>query len=132
MRERVARCRCGRLTATCRGEPVRVSVCHCLGCQRRTGDPFAAQARFPAEAVTVAGEWRVWERTADSGRKAWFRWCAACGGTVAYANEGMEDTMAVPIGAFDPDEQPQPTISIFEEYRRPWVAIVGEGVEHFD
>jgi len=28
------------------GEPVRVSVCHCLECQRRTGIAFSVQARF--------------------------------------------------------------------------------------
>ncbi|MGR3757040.1 MAG: GFA family protein [Tranquillimonas sp.] len=31
--ERTATCRCGQLTATCRGEPVRIAVCHCLECQ---------------------------------------------------------------------------------------------------
>jgi hypothetical protein len=33
-RIRTATCRCGRLKAECKGEPVRVSVCHCLDCQR--------------------------------------------------------------------------------------------------
>ena len=35
--ERVATCRCGRVQAVCVGDPVRVSVCHCLDCQRRSG-----------------------------------------------------------------------------------------------
>ena len=30
----------GQLTASCTGEPVRVSVCHCLDCQKRTGSAF--------------------------------------------------------------------------------------------
>ena len=53
--ERVASCRCGQLTATCRGEPVRVSVCHCLNCQKRSGSAFAAQARWPDDQVTITG-----------------------------------------------------------------------------
>ena len=56
MTTHTASCRCGQLPATVTGEPVRVSVCHCLDCQRRSGSAFAAQARFPAETVTIEGE----------------------------------------------------------------------------
>jgi hypothetical protein len=128
VRERVARCRCGQLSAVALGEPVRVSVCHCRACQSRTGGPFSAQARFPAERVTVRGEWRVWERTADSGRKAWYRWCVDCGATVAYINEGAEDMVAIPIGAFAPEDLPRPTASIFEQRAQDWVAIIGDDI----
>jgi|HubBroStandDraft_6_1064221.scaffolds.fasta_scaffold60507_2 hypothetical protein len=30
-----AACSCGHLRLTCQGDPVRVSMCHCLECQRR-------------------------------------------------------------------------------------------------
>ncbi|GAA0674015.1 hypothetical protein FHT00_001449 [Sphingomonas insulae] len=132
MRERIARCRCGQLSATCKGDPVRVSVCHCRSCQRRTGGPFSAQARFPAGDVVVSGEYRVWERIADSGRCAWYRWCPECGATVAYANEGADDFIAIPIGAFADDDLPRPTASIFEGRKQPWLAIVGDGIGHID
>ena len=56
MTSRTASCRCGRLSATCTGDPVRISVCHCLDCQRRSGSSFAAQARFPVHQVTIVGE----------------------------------------------------------------------------
>ena len=42
MATRVAACACGRLTATVLGEPLRVSICHCLECQRRGGGVFGA------------------------------------------------------------------------------------------
>ena len=48
MTTRRASCTCGQLHLETTGEPVRVSVCHCLDCQRRTGSAFAAQARFHA------------------------------------------------------------------------------------
>jgi hypothetical protein len=38
---RMASCSCGQLTAVATGDPIRVSVCHCLACQRRTGDVVA-------------------------------------------------------------------------------------------
>src|SRR5258707_8613238 len=37
MPTRRAACNCGQLPLTCEGEPVRISTCHCLECQRRTG-----------------------------------------------------------------------------------------------
>ena len=77
--ERIATCRCGQLQATCRGEPVRVSVCHCLECQKRSGSAFATQARWPESDVTITGAHRMWERVADSGHKASYQFCPECG-----------------------------------------------------
>lgn len=56
MTERIASCSCGQLTARVTGEPVRVSICHCLACQRRTGSVFGVQARFPAPSFSVYEE----------------------------------------------------------------------------
>jgi len=42
---RVAACSCGHLTATREGEPVRASLCHCHGRQRRTGSACVTQSR---------------------------------------------------------------------------------------
>ena len=53
---RSASCSCGRLTVSVTGEPARVSVCHCLACQRRTGSAFGVQARFDASQVHLEGE----------------------------------------------------------------------------
>jgi hypothetical protein len=64
---RTASCACGSLTAACEGEPVRISICHCLDCQRRTGSAFGAAAFFPREAVRTDGPSQVFERAADSG-----------------------------------------------------------------
>ena len=55
MTTRTASCRCGQLQRDGAGDPVRVSVCHCLNCQKRSGSAFAAQARWPAGAVDDRG-----------------------------------------------------------------------------
>ena len=65
MTSRLATCSCGQLTATARGEPLRVSICHCLACQKRTGSVFAVQARFPADAVVVEGRARLADAVPD-------------------------------------------------------------------
>ena len=111
---------------------MRVSVCHCLNCQRRSGSAFAAQVRFEADKVTVAGEARRYDLTGDSGGTASFYFCPTCGATIAYRTEGEPTLTAIPLGAFASTDFPLPAYSVYETRRHPWVLIVGEGVEHYD
>lgn len=132
MTVRTATCRCGQLRATCTGEPIRISVCHCLACQRRSGSAFAVQARWPDEQVKLAGAFSEWSQTLDSGARGTFRFCATCGSTVAFVGEAMPGTTAVPVGAFADPGFPPPTVSVYEERRHPWVAILGTEIERID
>ena len=54
MTTRRAACSCGQLHLTIEGEPLRISMCHCLECQRRTGAVISNQARFGRDQVTFA------------------------------------------------------------------------------
>jgi hypothetical protein len=130
MTTRTATCRCGQLTATCEGEPVRISVCHCLECQKRSGSAFAAQARWPEDRVAVAGEASEWRRTADSGHVATYRFCPRCGSTVAYVIEGWPGLIAVPLGAFADPAFPPPRFSVYEHRKHPWAVVLGDDVQH--
>lgn len=130
MVERTASCRCGQLSATCRGEPVRISVCHCLECQKRSGSVFAAQARWPEADVTVRGKFATWDRIADSGHKATYKFCPDCGSTLAFTIEGWPGVIAVPVGAFADPQFPAPRFSVYEHRKHSWVTIAGEDVEH--
>ncbi len=128
---RHAACRCGQLRIACTGEPVRVSVCHCRNCKARSGSAFAAQARFPADRVRTEGEATMWQQAGDSGDVADFFFCGECGATLWYRN-GPRREYAVPLGNFEPGHGLTPRVSVYEERRDPWVAIVGEGIEHLD
>ena len=105
---RHASCGCGQLRLTSEGEPVRISVCHCLECQRRTGSAFGVQARYPRDRVTkIEGRAAHFFRVADSGRRIDFRFCPDCGSTVYWEVEASPDLIAVAVGAFaDPDFPP--------------------------
>jgi len=85
MTARQASCCCGQLRLTTAGEPARVSICHCLECQRRTGSVFGTQARFPREQVTaIEGRATRYERVGDEGNTITFHFCPACGSTVYW------------------------------------------------
>ncbi len=80
MERHEATCSCGQLRATAEGDPIRVSVCHCLACQRRTGSAFGVQARFAGEQVAVSGDWQEYVRLSDEdGEPRRFRFCGRCG-----------------------------------------------------
>ena len=130
MIRRNASCRCGQLRVTVTGEPVRVSVCHCLNCKKRSGSAFAVQARWPANEVTIEGRSSSFIKTADSGNRATFHFCPECGSDVHYSNEGVfEDLIAIPIGAFDDPFFLRPGFSVWEERKHDWVEITGDGIE---
>ena len=126
---RIASCSCGRISARVSGDPIRVSICHCLACQRRTGSVFATQARFPRQAVEIDGTGTEYVRVGDEGGRARFTFCPTCGTTVYYVMEGGEDSISIPVGAFAEPGFPPPTFSVYEERMHPWVTLP-DGIEH--
>lgn len=129
--KRIAACQCGQLSAECVGEAARISMCHCIACQRRTGAPFSANSRFPRGQVRVSGESTVYVREADSGNAVRAHFCPHCGSTVFWELDGFPDVIAVAQGMFADPGYPAPTVAVWEEYRHPWTAnIADHPMEH--
>ena len=72
MTTRHAACSCGQLQLTAEGEPIRISMCHCLACQRRTGSAFGMQARFSRDQVSIEGRSTEYVRSSDEGESRTF------------------------------------------------------------
>jgi hypothetical protein len=131
MATREAICSCGQLRLTAEGDPIRISMCHCLACQRRTGSAFGMQARFPTAHVHVDGRYSDFVRVSDEGEERTFHFCPECGATVFYEVSVVPDAVSVPIGAFAEPSFPPPRISVFESRRHPWLGLNAE-MEHHD
>lgn len=131
MTTRSAACSCGQLHLAAEGEPIRISMCHCLACQRRTGSTFGVQARFTADKVSIEGRSTQYVRTADSGNRITFHFCPDCGSTVYYRLDQVPDAIAIAVGAFADPTFPSPKISVYETRRHAWAGIPAD-VEHFD
>jgi hypothetical protein len=130
MTERTASCRCGQLKAMVTGDPVRISICHCLNCKKRSGSAFAVQARWPADQVNIEGESKGFELVADSGNRAAFHFCPNCGSDVYYEINGKFDGLvAIPLGAFDDPYFAAPEYSVWEKRKHDWVEILGPDVD---
>jgi hypothetical protein len=130
MPTRLAACSCGQLSAQVSGEPVRISICHCLACQRRTGGPFAQQARFLRDDVSIDGVSTQYVRTGDEGSRATFHFCPQCGVTVYYEAENYGEYVTIPVGVFADPGFPAPTVSVYEKRMHGWV-VPPPDAEHF-
>jgi hypothetical protein len=126
---RRASCSCGQLRLEAEGEPVRISMCHCLACQQRTGSAFGMQARFPKERVRIEGRATEYVRISDAGEPRTFNFCPECGSTVYYQTD--PELIAVPIGAFADPGFPPPKVSVYESRRHLWVTVP-DGAERHD
>src|SRR5262245_29677625 len=119
MTSRRAACSCGQLHLSIEGEPSRISMCHCLECQRRTGAVISNQARFRREQVTFAGKAATWTRTAESGNALTFHFCPICGSTVYWEGEGFPGYVAVAIGNFADPNFPAPMTGCGRSHATP-------------
>ena len=131
MTVRAASCSCGQLQTEVRGDPIVVSACHCYACQRRTGSAFSVQALFPRDTVTIKGDGKVFLRVGDAGARFKFTFCPECGSTVFFVEEGYEQQIAIPVGAFADLHFPAPTASVYEKRRHSWVSLP-DNVERWD
>lgn len=122
-KERLASCACGKLRVFCSGEPTKVSLCHCLACQKRTGSAFGIAAFFERKQVQIEGAAKSFERPSDSGFPVIFHFCPDCGATVFWEPRRKPDYIAVGVGSFADPDFPAPDQAVYQERRHGWVAI---------
>jgi hypothetical protein len=96
-------CLCGALRYRTIGEPMRVAVCHCTWCQRRTGSAFAVEPAFLKEQVKIAqGTPRRFRQVSPAhGRWLELHFCETCGANIGLTVERATDTFLVDAGTYD-------------------------------
>jgi hypothetical protein len=95
-------CVCGAVRYTTRGEPLRVTVCHCTWCQRRTGTAFAVEPVFNDAQVEIRGELTKYRHISDeSGRWLDLEFCPRCGTNIGFTLEWRPGLRLIDAGTFD-------------------------------
>jgi hypothetical protein len=128
---------CGSVRYKTRGEPIRVTVCHCTWCQRRTGTAFAVEAVFDDAQVEMTGGPLNWYRhvSDESGRWLAVEFCGRCGTTVGLTLEWRPGVRLLDAGTFDtPDwirADKHDFRHIFLRSAQAW-SIVPEGVQKYE
>jgi len=101
--ERSGGCVCGAIRFTASGEPLRVTICHCKWCQRRTGTAFGTEVVYKAEQVKLTGDTpsRYRHHSDESGRWLEVEFCPRCGSNLGFTLEAAPGIRTLPAGAFD-------------------------------
>ncbi len=96
-------CVCGRLRYVTKGEPSRVTVCHCAWCQRRTGSAFGIEVVFEHRQIsTVSGVVSTYRHLSDeSGRWLDQAFCPRCGTNIGFTLEAVPGVRTIAAGTFD-------------------------------
>ena len=124
MKERTAKCHCGQLQITVRGEPLRNVMCHCGLCQRRTGSAFHLASWFDdKDVLSKEGEEKIYYRQGDTKIGMTFHFCTTCGSSVYWTSDRVTGVTGVASGCFADRNFPPPEVSIFAECRHPWVSL---------
>lgn len=112
-------CLCGTVRYRVRGEPVRVTHCHCLDCRRSSGAAFVTWAEFAlADFVFSMGE--PAQNSSAPGVLRTF--CRRCGTPLTYLREGGE-TIDVTVCSMDDPTAVSPQDHIWTVRQLPWVRL---------
>ncbi len=128
--ECIARCHCGALQATVRGQPEWVNVCRCRACQRRTGSVLHTGAYFRCTQVDIGGVSKIFARGADSGYEIHFHFCPQCGSNVYWQASRFSHHYGIAVGAFADPTFPLPSFSVWEASMHTWLSLA-PAIERF-
>ena len=96
-------CLCGGVRYSTRGQPGRVTVCHCRFCQKATGSAYMVEPIFEAENLALlCGSPKVYEQVSvGSGKSVFVHFCPDCGTKLWLSFERFPDVVGVYAGTFD-------------------------------
>lgn len=125
MPTREATCHCGQLRITTQGEPLLVTICHCLACQRRTGSVFGAQSLWDRDRVRIRGRYADYARLSDEAdrKEHVFHFCPDCGSPVFHTAPSDPELVVVSVGSFADPAFPAPSRSGYDSRRHAWVEL---------
>lgn len=120
-----ATCACGHLSITLNAPPTMHGVCHCTNCKRRTGSAFGISAYFDkAAVVTQTGETRTYRfHHAAQAHEQERHFCPGCGTTLFWFVSSAPDQIGVAGGCFADGGLPEPSYSVTDCKREPWVTL---------
>jgi hypothetical protein len=130
-------CVCRSLRYVARGDPERVTICHCTWCQRRTGSAFGVEAVFRADAVDLSGDTiGTYRHVSDeSGRWLDQQFCSRCGANIGFTLEAVPGIRTIAAGTFDDPSWIGPGRHLFRyvylRSAQAW-STLPEGVERYE
>jgi hypothetical protein len=121
-------CFCGAIAAEMRGEPFWICYDHDDDCRRAIGSPLTIWIGYrPSEFHLTQGVLKSFSKTKGITRT----FCAECGTSIGYFDEGLGDELYLTIGFFNNPERFHPQAHAYWRMKLPWVNI-GDNLPHMD
>lgn len=114
-------CVCGAVRYVTHGPPDRITVCHCLWCQRRTGTAFGVEVVFLEENIEFSGVVPKTHRHTSDESSRWLDmyFCGECGTNLGITLEVRSGIRTIPVGTFDdPDWVEDTDVDVRHVYTR--------------
>jgi hypothetical protein len=111
-------CFCGAITAEMQGEPFWICYDHDDDCRRAIGGAVNVWVGYrPDQVVITSGKPAVFSKTPGISRS----FCATCGTSIAYQDEGIKDELYLTLGFFNKPEGLPPSAHAYWRLRLPWL-----------
>lgn len=113
-------CFCGAITAEVAGEPFWICYDHDDDCRRAIGSPLTIWVGYRSQQFRLTrGKPKRFSKTPGITRS----FCAACGTSIGYEDEGIAGEIYLTIGFFDHPERFAPAAHAFWQLKLPWIAF---------
>ncbi|RWP95754.1 GFA family protein [Mesorhizobium sp.] len=125
MRHRLERgsCFCGSIVAEMEGEPFWINYDHDDDCRKALGSPLTIWIGYRREQVRfTSGIPKSFSKTSGVQRT----FCAECGSSISYMDEGLKDEIWLTIGFMDRPERFEPKAHGFWRMKLPWIQFADE------
>ncbi len=110
-------CFCGAVVAAMRGDPFLVCYDHDSDCRRAIGGPLAVWVGYrPDQFRVLTGNPKSFSKTRGVVRT----FCADCGTSISYVDQGMPDELYVALGFLDQPERFPPELHAYWCEKLPW------------
>ncbi|MBV8768975.1 MAG: GFA family protein [Hyphomicrobiales bacterium] len=116
-------CFCGAIAAQMSGEPFWVCYDHDDDCRRAIGSPLTIWVGYrPNQFRLLKGTLSSYSKTQGVVRT----FCATCGTSVGYSDEGLADELYLTIGFFDHPERFAPAAHAYWDMKLPFVQFADD------
>lgn len=117
-------CQCGEVRYRVSRMPLTLYACHCTDCQRQSSSSFGLSMPVAREGFHVdAGEPRLWQRTAESGRVVACASCPACGTRLFHAPQRNPAIVNVKPGSLDDTHWLAPVAHLWLGSAQGWLQL---------
>lgn len=126
-------CHCGAVRYEAEIDPEKTIICHCSDCQTLSGSAYRTAVFLPESRFNLlAGDLKMYIKTADSGNRRAMMFCPDCGTQIYAASvDGDDKILGLRVGTARQRSELRPRKQVWCRSALDWVGDLG-GIERVD